>query len=264
VTEVYTQQANPAFEAELAARSAARHAAFFVPHLRQGMRLLDVGCGPGSITAGLAERVAPGEVVGIDVQAALVERARAASRGVANLRFEVGDIYGLPFPDASFDAVFANGILMHLGAPLRAMAELRRVLRPGGVAGVRDPDFGAALYAPSSPLFERWLALRAQVRRHNGSDPFLSRHYRRMLLAAGFARAEASASLDCAGSLHETRRHAEYLKAMLQGIARTALEQRWVDPSTVGAMTAEIEAWAQRPDAFCATTWCEAIGWISE
>ena len=156
--EVYSQQANPAFEAELASRTASRDAGFFVPYLRPGMQLLDVGCGPGSITLGLAELVAPGQIVGIDIQSALIEQARvlAAARGVAaSVRFEVADLYELPFPDESFDAVFANGVLMHLRQPVRALAELRRVLRPGGIAGVRDPDFGASLYAPTTPLLER-------------------------------------------------------------------------------------------------------------
>jgi len=262
--EVYSQQANPAFEAELAARTASQEAAFLVSYLRPGMKLLDVGCGPGSITLGLAEIVAPGQVVGIDIQSAQVEQARAAARGIASVRFEVADIYGLPFPDASFDAAFANGVVMHLREPVRALAELRRVLRPGGIAGVRDPDFGASLYAPTTPLLERWLALRVQVRQHNGGDPFLSRHYRRLLLEAGFVRAEAGASVDSAGSPEETHRHAAFLKAILQGLARTVVAEGWMDQATVDALAAEIDAWAQRPDAFYATTWCEAVGWVSD
>jgi SAM-dependent methyltransferase len=227
------------------------------------MRLLDAGCGPGSITLGLAEVVAPGPAVGVDIQPAQVERARAlaAARGIATVRFELSDVYGLPFPDGSFDAVFANGVLMHLRDPVRALSELRRVLCPGGIAGVRDPDFGASLYAPMTPLLEQWLAVRAQVRQHNGGDPFLSRHYRRLLLEAGFVRAEASASVDSAGSPEETHRHAAFLKAMLRGLARTATAQGWMDRAKVDATVAEIDAWAQRPDAFHATTWCEAVGW---
>jgi cyclopropane fatty-acyl-phospholipid synthase-like methyltransferase len=58
--ESYSQRANPIFEAELAHRTAAKEGAFFLPYLRPGMRLLDLGCGPGSITLGLAEAVAPG------------------------------------------------------------------------------------------------------------------------------------------------------------------------------------------------------------
>jgi len=261
--EVYSQQANPAFEAELAARTASADAAFLLPHLRSGMRLLDAGCGPGSITLGLAQLVAPGEVVGVDVQSAQVEQARARARGIASLSFEVADIYRLPFHDSSFDAVFANGILMHLREPVRALAELRRVLRPGGIAGVRDPDFGASLYAPLTPLLERLLAVRVQVRRHNGGDPFLSRHHRRLLLEAGFAKAEASASVEYAGSVQQTRRHAAFLKAMLEGLARTVLAQGWMDRATVEAAAAEIDAWAGRPDAFYTTTWCQALGWVS-
>lgn len=263
--EVYTQRANPAFEAELASRTASRDAAFLLPHLRPGMRVLDVGSGPGSITLGLGDSVAPGEVVGIDIQPAQVERARslAAARGMTNVRFQAGDLYALPFADQSFDAAFANGVLMHLSDPLRALAELRRVLCPGGIAGVRDPDFGASLYAPMTPRLEQLLALRVRVRRHNGGDPFRARDYRRLLLEAGFARAEAGASAETAGSQQKTACHAVFLTAMLEGLTPTVLAQRWMDQTAIDGIAAEIDVWARRPDAFYATTWCEAVGWVS-
>jgi ubiquinone/menaquinone biosynthesis C-methylase UbiE len=135
--ESYSQRANPVFEAELALRTAAKEGAFFLPYLRPGMRLLDLGCGPGSITLGLAEKVAPGEVVGVDLQPSQVAQAQelSAARGVKNVRFEIADVYRLPFPDASFDAVFAHVVLMHLREPVRALMEMRRVLRPGGIVG---------------------------------------------------------------------------------------------------------------------------------
>jgi len=232
--------------------------------LRPGMRLLDVGCGPGSITRGLAQTVFPGEVVGVDMQSALIEKARVAARGAANARFEVANIYELPFADHSFEAVFANGVLMHLREPVRALAELRRVLRPGGIAGVRDPDFGTALHVPMTSLLEKWLALRAEMRRHDGRIPFLGRHHRGLLLEAGFVRAEARASVESSGSLEETRRRAIYLKAMLQGIARTAVTQEWMDRATLDAVSADLDAWSVRSDAFYAMTWCEAVGWTSD
>ena len=262
--EVYSQQANPAFEAALTVRSVSRDAAFFVPYLRPGMRLLDVGSGPGSITLGFDELIAPGETIGVDIQPAQVEQARAlaAMRGLAEtVRFLAADIYALPFPDGSFDAIFANGVLMHLGDPARALAELHRVLRPGGVAGVRDPDFGTTVYAPMTPLLARWLAVRVQVRRHNGGDPFISRRYRRQLLEAGFATAEAGASVDSAGNARGTLRHAAFLQAMLRGFAATAIEQGWMDQAALDATATEIDAWAQRADAFYSTTWCHAVGW---
>ena len=260
--EVYTQQANPAFEAELATRTAARDASFFTRYLRPGMRVLDVGCGPGTITLGLAQIVAPGEVIGIDNQASLIEQASSlpAARGQTNLRFERADLYGLPFADRCFDAAFGNGVLMHLAEPMRALAQLRRVLSPGGVIGIRDPDFGAVLYAPMTPLLRRWLELRVRVRQHNGGDPFLGRQQRRLLLDAGFVDVCARASVDSAGTPETVQRHAAFLKAQLVGLARTAVAQAWMDPAQVDATLAEIDAWTQRPDAFAATTWCEAVG----
>ena len=137
----------------LSRRSAGKEAAFFLPQLRPGMRLLDCGCGPGSITLGLAAAVAPAPVVGVDLNAADIAAARALAtrRGVSNVSFVVASVYALPFPDATFDAAFAHALLQHLGEPGRALKEVRRVLRPGGVAGLSDADYGSALRLDPTP-----------------------------------------------------------------------------------------------------------------
>jgi len=262
--EVYVHRDNLAFETWLAAtRKAAREAAFFLPHLRPGVQVLDVGCGPGSITVGLAEVVVPGEVVGIDIQQSLVERARdlAVEHGMTNVRFEVGDAYRLSFPDHSFDAVFAHAVLMHLSEPVRALAEMRRVLRPGGIAGVREPDYGTMLFAPATTLLAQWPALRIRARQRSGGDPFVGRHLRRLFLEAGFMRTEASASVWSAGSLEETRRSAAFYKTWS---VQTPLAEGWVTQAVVDAMAGEIDAWAERPDAFHVVVFCEAIGWTGD
>lgn len=261
--ERYAQQGNRAFESMLATRTASADAAFLIPHLRAGMRLLDVGCGPGSITLGLAKAVAPGDVVGVDTQPEAVKQANAAAsaRNIPNARFEVADAYVLPFPAESFDCAFANGLLMHLSEPRRALAEMRRVLRPGGVIAIRDPDFGGFLFAPATELLTRWFALRLEVRRRHGCDPFLGRQYRRLLLEAGFEGAQASASVNDAGDMEATQRYAMFLKAQLRGYAATVLAERWTDEASLEAIVTELDSWARQPDAFVAATWCAALAW---
>ncbi len=262
--EAYTQRANPTFDAELALRTASREAAFFVPHLRPGMHLLDIGCGPGTITLGLAEIIAPGEVVGIDMRPEPLAQARAAAttQKLVNVRFDQGSVYELPFPDGSFDAAFAHVVLMHLREPVRALAEVRRVLRPGGMVGVRDPDLGTILTFPLTPLLERYRELRADTQQHNGGDPYLGRRHRQLLLEAGFTRAEAGATAASFGTVDETRRNAAFVKAQRHGVAATAVAEGWADEATLDAMMTEVDAWAERPDAFGAVIWCHAVGWV--
>ena len=261
--ESYLQRSNPAFEAIMALRTADREAAFLLRHLRPGMRVLDIGCGPGSITIGLAEAVAPGEAVGVDFQPSQVVRAQTLSveRGVRNVSFEVADIYELPFPDGSFDAVLAHAVLMHLREPMKGLAAIRRVLRPGGIVGVRDCDWGGRIHAPLTPLLEQWYALTPRIRQHNGGNPFLGRHHRQLLLDAGFVRPEASVSVWSAGTPNEVRLCAAFLKSQLQGFSSVALREGWMDQATLDAVSSDMEAWGERPGSFYVDTYCEGLGW---
>jgi SAM-dependent methyltransferase len=125
----------------LAARSAARHMAFLLPHLQQDMHVLDVGCGPGSITCDMAELVPNGHVTGVDLSPAVLEEARAAAttRKVENTTFTTGDVQAsLSFPDASFDVVFCHQLLNHLSDPIKALREMKRLIKPTGILAVRE------------------------------------------------------------------------------------------------------------------------------
>ena len=167
-----------------------------LPHLRPGQRLLDVGCGPGTITADLALLVAPGEVVGIDAAADVVAQAQEHARGLGleNLRFEVADLFALGFPDASFDVIHLHQVLQHLEDPVAALVELRRVLDPDGVLAARDSDYGAFTWAPSDPVLDRWLELYFAVTERNGHDARIGPRLLGHAHAAGFSDVTVSSS----------------------------------------------------------------------
>jgi ubiquinone/menaquinone biosynthesis C-methylase UbiE len=225
------------------------------------MHLLDCGCGPGSITLDLAEVVAPGEVVGIDIGSAEVAAASAAaaSRGCTNVRFERADVYELPFPDGTFDAAFAHAVLQHLDDPRRALKEMRRVLKPGGVAGIADIDRGGDIYAPTSPLLEQAFALIDRPIK----QPHYARSQRRLLLEADFAHAEASAAAHSWGTAEQLREALPEVEIMFNDlVVKRASEEGWPDPATLDQMRTELLAWFERPDAFAASTMCRAIGWV--
>lgn len=137
----------------MARRLAETHAQFLLPHLKPEIRLLDIGCGPGTISIGLAKAVAPGEVIAVDLGTSQIEEARkrASDAGLSNLRFQCESVYSLPFKDGEFDLVFAHAVFEHLKEPVAALREIRRVLKPGGLVALRSPDWGGFIIAPETP-----------------------------------------------------------------------------------------------------------------
>ena len=160
-------------------RTAENSAAYLLPALRPGMSLLDVGCGPGTITADLAERVAPGRVVAVDQAPVIVRRAQdyAAERGL-DLDFAVADVHALQFADDTFDVVHAHQVLQHVGDPVQALREMRRVCKPGGIVAARDSDYAAMTWFPLTPGLDQWLDLYHRVARAAGGEPDAGRRLR--------------------------------------------------------------------------------------
>ena len=164
----------PGLRRDYETRTANRQAAFVLPYLRPGMSLLDVGCGPGTITLGLAQAVAPGLVTGIDHDRAHIEAAqeRAAAQGVTNVTFQIGDALSLPFEDGTLDAAFENNMFTHLAQnAARAAGELYRVLKPRGFLAARDVDAEAVVWGNLTDpirqldkLFIAWLQQHPQER----------------------------------------------------------------------------------------------------
>ena len=249
-------------------RTAAAEAAFFLPHLRPGMAVLDCGCGPGSITIDMAEVVTPGSVIGIDLAQAQIEHARtlATARGVANVSFEVGDLYHLRFPDRSFDAAFAHNVLEHLRDPLSALVEMRRVLRPGGVVGILDDDWGAYVWEPATPLLKQGIDLFLKVAEQHGANLFYARHQKRLLREAGFVRIEGHAMARCYGSPERLGLFVEAAVRQFQDAAfvRTVRERGWADQETLDAVIGAVRAWGADPDAYRAILCPAALGWVPE
>jgi SAM-dependent methyltransferase len=263
---LYSINDSQAQQEYLGGRRADKWISFFLPHLRPGMALLDCGCGVGSITLDLAERVAPGQVVGIDLDESQLNVAResAKQRQIQNVRFEIGNVYHLKDADASFDAVLAHTLLMHLNDPLRAMREMRRVLKLGGVVGIADDDYGTLIWSPQNPLMDRFWQIWTAVVQFNGGSPYYSRNLRGLLREAGFARTEGHAvAADYYGTLDETRRFARVVDRLLHdpALVEIMLGQGYTNQAELEAVRANFKAWGDDEDAFFAFTYCAAVGW---
>lgn len=230
----------------MARRSLASHGAFFAPHLAGGLSVLDCGCGSGSITLGIAAVCVPGKVVGIDFGPTQIEHARAAAkaRGLANVEFRTADCHALPFADSSFDRVFSPALMEHLSEPARAIAEIRRVLKPGGIAGLCSPDWGGFVLAPPSPTLTAAVDAYTSLQAKNGGDVRVGRKLGALLDTAGFEDVTMAARYECYPSLAFI---GEYLALQLERAG-----------DSVSAAT--FRAWSRETGGMFAQCWVSAIG----
>lgn len=186
-------------------RTVENSAAYLEPHLQPGMSVLDIGCGPGTITVDIARRVAPARVVGLDAAPEVIDKARALAldEGIDNVEFVAGDAYDTRFDDSIFDVVHAHQTLQHLADPVAALREMRRVVRTEGVVAARDVDYAGTMIHPSSAGLEAWAALYQRVHRSNSGEPDAGRRLKQWAMAAGFSRVESTASIWCFASQDE-------------------------------------------------------------
>jgi ubiquinone/menaquinone biosynthesis C-methylase UbiE len=246
-------------------RTAANSAAYLRPSLRAGLDLLDVGCGPGTITADLARLVEPGRTVAVDRASEVVAQARAdtAARGIA-IEFAVADVYALPYVNGSFDVVHAHQVLQHLTDPVGALREMRRLLRPGGLLAARDSDYACFAWAPNDPMLRRWLDVYSAVARRNAAEPDAGRFLKGWAIQAGFRDVRASSSTwtyadpeSCAwwGSLWAERceRSSLAVQAVAYGIS-SAEELRTIADA--------FRAWAVRSDAYFMVPHGEILAYV--
>ncbi len=254
---------SPVVQEHYAAREASPAADFFLPHLRPGMTLLDCGCGPGAITLGLAEAVAPGQVVGIDLEPTMVELANALAeeRQVTNLRFQVADIRELPFPDSSFDAVFTSAVLEHLANPVQALQEMGRVLRVDGLIGAISTDWSELLISPADESVRQFFELFERGFKRHGGSLNRGRHLRAMLRQAGFNVTEFSATYGNFSTPEAVRSRVEGYVQWIDNVPLfdRAIELGWIDRTMLDEIKAGMRRWSNHPDAFLATAGCRAL-----
>jgi ubiquinone/menaquinone biosynthesis C-methylase UbiE len=235
-------------------RTAENSAGYLLPHLRPGLRLLDVGAGPGTITADLAELVGPGATSALEQteDAIALTRAELERRGLSGVTCLVGDVHALELADGSVDVVHAHQVLQHVTDPVTALRELLRVTAEDGVVAARDSDYSAFTWYPRSALLDEWLDLYLRVARGNGGEPDAGRHLHAWAREAGASAVEPSTSTwlyageeaDWWGRLWADR--------VVEGRFAEDARRLGATDADLGRIADGWRAWAASPDAwFC-------------
>jgi len=237
-------------------RTVENSAAYLIPHLEPGTTILDVGCGPGTITLDFAARVAPARVVGIDAADAAIDAATAAAAetGTTNVEFRTADIYALDIADDTFDIVHAHQVLQHLADPVAALGEMRRVCKPGGVVAARDADYDAFTWYPESIELEKWLVLYDAVARANDGEPNAGRYLLAWAHAAGFTDVEPGASTWCFATPDDRMWWGNLWADRMteSAVGRQAVEIGSATDAGIHAIADAWRDWAADPDAWFA------------
>lgn len=252
--DTYTHGHQPSVLRSHSWRTAENSAAYLLPHLRPGLRVLDVGCGPGTITVDLAERVAPGEVLGVDRSEAVVALATQTFAGREGVRFATDDVYALDLAAGSVDVVHAHQVLQHLSDPVAALVEMRRVCRSDGVVAARDSDYGAFTWAPADEQLSRWLEVYRAVARSNGAAPDAGRHLKGWALRAGFSEVRASASVWCFTEPDDRAWWGGLWAERVEesDLARQAVDRGFATVEDLAGLAAAFRRWVDAPDGWFA------------
>jgi ubiquinone/menaquinone biosynthesis C-methylase UbiE len=244
-------------------RTIARDAAVVVAHLSSGMRLVDFGCGAGSLTCGFAEVVAPADVLGVDLSADAIGRARALAEqsGLRNVQFSVANINDLELPPDSFDVTHFSGVLMYLKEPERALRLAFRSLKSGGMLAAREGQKAGDWFGgPNAESIALYFRVAVEGHMARGGDPFLGKRLAGLARDAGFERLEVTPSYSA--GLSNVRATATTMLSMFDraDFRATAL-QSGISAERFNRLADEISTWAESEDSVAAFAECTVIGW---
>ncbi len=239
------------------------HAAHLLPYLQPGQRLLDFGCGPGTISVGLAEAIEPGEMHGVDLQRSQIDLARSVANagGHRNATFHVGDVTDLPFEDDHFDLAHGHSILTYVPDTRAVLAEVKRVLRPGGLVSVREGIIGSSFVAPDFEILgDAWVTFAELITADDG-HPHMGRDLKRHLLEAGFTDLRPTASF----TSHTTADEVASFWAVIRDwflspeVRDAATEYGVVSRSHLQNLERAFTRWSTHPGAFSAFAYGECL-----
>ncbi|MBA0127037.1 class I SAM-dependent methyltransferase [Haloechinothrix sp. YIM 98757] len=244
-------------------RTAENSAGYLLGHLESGMSLLDVGCGPGTITADLAAVVAPGRVTALERTEDALRQGRdeATRRGQGTIDFVLGDVHDLEFADGSFDVVHAHQVLQHVGDPVRALREMRRVCRPGGLVAARESDYAAFAWYPELAELDEWLTLYRGLARANGGEPDAGRRLRSWALRSGLDGVTATTSTWCFATSQDRRWWADAWSERIlhSALAEQALESGLATADGLRRISDGWQRWAASEDGWMSLLHAEIV-----
>ena len=238
-------------------------AAYLLPYLRPGLRVLDFGCGAGTISVGLARAVSPGELHGIDIEESQIDLARSVARvgRRGNATFHVGDVTAMPFEDGFFDVAHCRNVLMHVPDTAAVLAEVKRVLKSGGIIGCREMICGSSFTHPEFGVTRRSWDIFEDLIAANDGHPQMGKDMKAHLLSAGFTSIRMGASFSIYDSPEEI--------ATIYQLANNWFLSPEIMESAIkyGASTQELsdnirlayKMWREHPGAFFGVAYGEAI-----
>ena len=243
--------------------TASTHAAYLLPHLRPGFRVLDFGCGLGTISVGLAEAIAPGVLHGIDMEESQISlaRAMAQAKGRDNAVYHIGDVTALPFEDEFFDVAHCHNVLMHVPDTRAVLNEVIRVLKPGGIVGCREMICGSSFISPDFGILgETWRLFEDLLEADEG-HPQMGKELKKHLIDAGFANIRTSASFTAYGTPGDVVFAYRLAKRwfLSHEITGAAIKYGAATQRLREDLQIALEKWKEHPGAFAAIAYGEVI-----
>ncbi|KAF2165290.1 hypothetical protein M409DRAFT_36923 [Zasmidium cellare ATCC 36951] len=259
-------------------RTAEVDGGFLLPHIQKIHHILDIGCGPGTITTGFAKYASEGRIVGVDFSEGVLEKARALAseakiptEGPGSVVFQYGDVLKtLPFDDETFDIVYCSQVFGHLpppDQPLQALAEIRRVLKKGGILATRD-GVAQHFYPSSLNLDKLWgeNAYRVYMGEAYGKYTPTNQQMPALLRRRGFD-VDEKVEVSGAASMLTGREARVWLANRGAGQLKKGepFYQSWLDAGIsedeIGETLKAVNKWADTEDAWFSSTQVQILAW---